>query len=525
VTVAGIPPSASGGELERIRTLVGRHFLIYDTRFTPRSVIFLIQTDPRQLDAPFDALRQDLWAAGYIVQIRSEGGEYLLEVVPRPSRRIRGLLINWALLAATLVTATVAGAFLWVAYEGATTLSAGDFLYGGLFFAAPLMAILGFHEVAHYLVARRNHVEASLPFFIPMPPPFVIFGTFGAFISIREPFPDRRALLEIGAAGPLAGFALAIPVTLAGLWLSVHAPSPPPTDCGPVFLGVPYGNLLLGSSLLFSALTLFFPSGLVNLNPLAIAGWVGLLVTAINLLPAGQLDGGHIFRALLGRYSFAASIAAVAALFVLGFFYNGWFIFALVIILLGLRHPPPLNDLTPLSPSRKALGVLAVAVLLTGFVLIPIGLPTGSYSTTPAVTVANPGTGNVTNATLSFGVINNDVVAHAFYVSFAMTEVSVCSSLNRCTVLNGSALQEYLANLTWTVEATGLSSTSYHGSPFTLGQALDIPAGGTARVVVVVFDRSFAYFAASATISEACAGVQGLSAGSPTKLFFGYPPT
>src|SRR5207245_8307745 len=215
--------------------------------------------------------------------------------------------------------------------------------YGAVFFSLPLFAILGCHEMGHYVVAKRYHVRASLPFFLPSVPPL---GTLGAFISMRDPIPNRRALLDIGVAGPLVGFAIAIPVTLAGLALSTASTALPPNAVGEA----------IRPSILFSFLSLFFPlPSSFSLHPLAFAGWVGLFVTAINLLPAGQLDGGHVARALLGRRQFYVSWAAVLLLFGMSIFYPGWFIFGFLILLLVLRvrNLRALTDLTHLELARK----------------------------------------------------------------------------------------------------------------------------------------------------------------------------
>src|SRR6266511_93564 len=223
-------------------------------------------------------------------------------------------------------------------YTGEPILSAASIGYGSLFFSLPLLTILGSHEMGHYLVAKRYKVQASLPFFLPSLPPL---GTLGAFISLRDPIPNRRALLDIGVSGPLVGFAIAIPVTLAGLALSTASPSLPPSVAGEQ----------IQASLLFNFLSLFFPlPDSFVMHPLAFAGWVGLFVTAINLLPAGQLDGGHVARALLGSRQLYLSWSAILILFGLSLFYPGWFLFGFLIFILGVRHPPPLNDLTRLDP-------------------------------------------------------------------------------------------------------------------------------------------------------------------------------
>jgi membrane-associated protease RseP (regulator of RpoE activity) len=232
--------------------------------------------------------------------------------------------------------------------------------------------------MGHFVMARRHGVTASLPFFIPLPPVFSLnIGTMGAFISMREPIPDRKALLDIGAAGPIAGLLVAIPVTLLGLFLMQHDPVTLPPVEGLAYLGAP---------LLYDALATPFaldPNQLIH--PTAFAGWVGLLVTGINLLPAGQLDGGHVAHALLGERSKYLSFAAVGALIVMGIGipafggfpgfegYGGWLIFALLVSFLGVHHPAPLNSLSALDARRMALGWVAMAVLVVCFTPLPVG--------------------------------------------------------------------------------------------------------------------------------------------------------
>ncbi|HZY92334.1 MAG TPA: site-2 protease family protein [Thermoplasmata archaeon] len=467
--MAGRPipnPPTPPPEIERIRADVATYFPVYETRLTANSLILLVHADPATLEVNFDRLRRDLWAKFYVPQIRLEHAEYLIEVVRRPNRRPWGFTVNLALLATTVITTVAAGAFLWVAYQGGSALRASDFLWGGLTFALPLLTILGLHELAHFLTARRHHVEASLPFFIPVPPPYLLFGTFGAFISLREPIPDKKALLDIGASGPLAGFAVAIPVTLYGMMLSAHAPALSVANCGPAFLGVNYGNFLFGTSLLWEALGLFVPVSFVNLSPVALAGWVGILVTAINLLPAGQLDGGHVFRALFGDGSRYVSYAATILLFGLGFLYSGWFIFAVLILLLGLRHPPPLNDITRLDAKRWAVGALACVVLVGGFVLVPIATPTGDF----ALENASSSSGSVPistslSANLSLTIANHDLVPHGYL--FNASVVKVVRATNNSSAphpLQGAELASYLANSTWVVRAPNGNLSTFTGS-------------------------------------------------------------
>lgn len=506
----GAPPVDMSTEIERIRRSVSTYFPVYETRITPTSLVLLVHAEPSTLEFKFDRLRQDLWKQFYVPQVRFQGGEYLIEVVRRPNRTGWGRFVNVVLLAMTIATTMTAGALLWVAYVGGSTLSADDFFYGGLEFSLPLLLILGGHELAHYLVAKRHHVDASLPFFIPVPPPFILFGTFGAFISLREPIPDKKALLDIGASGPLAGFVIALPVTFLGLFLSAHAPVLSVANCGPTVFGVPYGNFGIGGSLFWYVIGLFGPAGLLNLSPVALAGWVGLLVTAINLLPAGQLDGGHVFRALLGDRSRYVSYAAVALLFLLGILaYQGWLIFGVLILFLGMRHPPPLNDLTPLDPKRLGVGLVVVGILLSGFVLVPIMTPTNSFSISgTSISELAPPTGYAMSSNVSLTIDNLDFVPHGFYVSGTI-ETVLGTVDNRSTTLNGSELASFEANSSWTIllpdgnvsMLTGTGGFDLPGASY-----FSVSGGDSATATVSFSDSESAVVVLEITVNELCTG-------------------
>ena len=430
-------PSSGGTELDRIRSTVAAHFPVYETRVGPQSLLLAVHTDPATLAERFDRLRQELWDLGYVPFLRRQTGEDFIEVVRRPKTGRSRLWINLLLLAGTFATTIFAGSLIYLTYVGGASLTSVDFVNGAIYFALPVMTILGLHETAHYVVARRRHLDASLPYFIPVPPPF-LFGTLGAFVSIREPFPDKKALFDIGAAGPLAGFAASIPIALAGLYLSIHAPVVPASYCGPTILGTTYGNLLIGESFFWEFLSLFIPVTLVSLSPLALAGWVGIFVTAINLLPAGQLDGGHVFRALFGDRTRFVSYGVVVLLFGLGLFYTGWLFFAILVLLLGLRHPPPLNDVTPLGASRYAVGALVLAILVTGFVVVPLAVPPGSVGLSASVSYppSHPSGAVAANATLV--ITNGDPVRHGYQFSASVTNVSVNESGTTVYLTGGS---------------------------------------------------------------------------------------
>jgi len=231
-------------------------------------------------------------------------------------------------------------------------------------YSAVLITILLGHELGHYLTCRRYRIDATLPYFIPAP---TLIGTLGAFIKIKSPITRKQQLFDIGAAGPLAGFVLALPALFIGLSLSKVVPALPRDE-----------SLVFGEPLLLKIITgLLFknipPGSDILLHPVAFAGWVGILVTAFNLFPVGQLDGGHIFFALVGRKAVHLAKLFLGVFVVMGvFFWVGWFVWALLILLLGLKHPPVFDEHVPLSPGRKAVGVLIVVIFILSFIPDPV---------------------------------------------------------------------------------------------------------------------------------------------------------
>ncbi len=245
-----------------------------------------------------------------------------------------------------------------------------DGVKGALWYSGAIMTILLTHEMGHFIAAKKYGVSATLPYFIPIPlPPF---GTMGAVIKMGGRIPNRKALFDIGAAGPIAGLVMIIPSIVIGLKMSqiVNISS----------LGE--NTITLGDSLLFSLISRAIlgdiPQGQdVLLHPLAYAGWVGLLVTALNLLPIGQLDGGHVFYSLLRNRSKMFSLIFYTALVIVClFFYVGWF---LVLILLAIfrKHPATMNDYIPLGRKRKIVGILVLLVFIISFTPVPFGFVDG----------------------------------------------------------------------------------------------------------------------------------------------------
>ena len=265
---------------------------------------------------------------------------------------------NIVLFLLTVVTTLFAGALM----NEVNPLTHPHLIFKGASFAVPLLLILTFHEFGHYLESRRAGIKVSLPYFIPGP---TLFGTFGAVIRSKSPFKTRRDLLDVGAAGPIAGFVVSVVVIVIGLSRSNVAE-------------ISGEGLQLGESLIFKILSWLVlkevPDGhSVFLSPTAFAGWAGILVTMLNLLPIGQLDGGHIMYALLGRKQRVVATAATAALIPLGlFWWPGWFVWVALVLLIKVGHPPTMNDQLPLDTKRKVIGWLAMLIFILSFTPVPI---------------------------------------------------------------------------------------------------------------------------------------------------------
>jgi len=359
-------------EIDELKRKISRFFTVYEIRVGMDAVAFHLRINEQTLEENFELLR-NLLRPDYIPVLSYEGGEHILYVTRKPQVKYKGIRVNFILLIVTMITTTIAGASLWVPYDAARAgqslseiglgdiLSPNNLLFGALFFSLPLLAILGTHETSHYLMAKKHGVAASLPFFIPMIPPL---GTLGAVISMREPIPNKKALMDIGAAGPIGGLIVAIPVTIVGLVLTdVYNVSVQSTEPG---------GMLLYNPLLLIGLSQAFPIEADLLaHPTFFAGWVGILVTALNLLPAGQLDGGHIVRALFGERTRYIGMATVIIMLFLGFFFEYYgYVFLIVIVIVlggGLSHPPPLNDVTKLDKRRVMVGVLALVIFVVSF--------------------------------------------------------------------------------------------------------------------------------------------------------------
>ena len=293
----------------------------------------------------------------------------------RPAPRPEPVWRHVVLFLLTVVTTVMAGAghFASFHFDFGTSqvadLSTTALMLNGLWYSVSILAILGAHEFGHYFACRRYNVDASLPYFLPLP--LFLTGTLGAFIRIRQPIPGKRELFDIGIAGPIAGFVVAVPVLIAGMSLSRVTALPADTT----------GFVEIGEPLLFQAVAWLIwgtpPDGYsINMHPMAFAAWFGMLATALNLFPIGQLDGGHISYAVLGRKSTAVTLATVAILVGLTFVSTSWLVWTVLTVIMlatfGPRHPRTIDEDVPLDRARMWLAAGAVLMFILCFTPAPI---------------------------------------------------------------------------------------------------------------------------------------------------------
>ena len=385
--------------------IVRRVFLIEDITYGTTQQAYRVRYRGRLVlqdsaDA-YDQLTAMVKPYQLIPLFRVENGQQVIYLVnalptPKPGRP----LVNLIMFLLTLVSVLVSGGL--TSFEGelsAQPLTAAlELIRAGWPFAVSLLAILAAHEFGHYFAGRAHGVHVTLPFFIPLP--FTPLGTMGAFINMKEVPRNRRVLMDIGIAGPIAGYIVSIVVILIGLSLS---------RLGTIPLNFPPGQgiQIEGNSLTYLLLKYFsfgqllpqpasygdatpllywlryfftgrpFPLGGLDvmIHPVAWAGWAGLLVTSLNLIPAGQLDGGHIFQLLFGtRWSRRILPFILVALVGLGFIWSGWWLWAVLVFLFGRVYAEPLDQITQLDPLRKVLGFIALVIFLLTFIPVPLSV-------------------------------------------------------------------------------------------------------------------------------------------------------
>ncbi len=389
-------------EFENYTPIVARFLRIEDITAGTAQARYLVRYRGMlymEADQAYDQMAKLLHPLGITPLFRQEDDKHAVLLVdgtinPHPSNG----LVNLILFLLTLLSVIFAGALS--AYEGPVPATTTDLMLSilrslpkGIPFAISLLAILLAHEFGHYLAARFHHTKVTLPYFIPFP--LSPFGTMGAFIQLKEPPKNKRILLDIGIAGPLAGLVVAIPVLLYGLSLS---------HIEPIHLSAGQGFQLEGNSLLylFAKYLVFgrllpepnsygglppwlywvryfftgqpLPIGGMDvlIHPIAWAGWAGLLVTALNLIPAGQLDGGHVIYVLLGKKAKSLMPFILGALVLLGFVWSGWWLWAFLIFILGRIYAEPLDQITQLDPRRRLIALIGILVFLLVFTPVPL---------------------------------------------------------------------------------------------------------------------------------------------------------
>lgn len=288
----------------------------------------------------------------------------------RPTR----LWVHVVLLLLTILTTSGWGFLHYMSFVGGfggrvPPVTVGAVL-GAFWYSGTVLAILGSHEMGHYLACRFYGIDATLPFFLPAP--IVITGTFGAVIRIRDMFPDRKSLFDVGIAGPIAGFVVAVPALFLGLWLSRIEAVP----AG--FTGYSLGEPLLFKAAAWAVWGKVADGFSINLHPMGFAAWLGLIVTSLNLIPIGQLDGGHISYAVLGRKSLWVTAAGITAGVLVAAYYQSMTLAVFVVLTIvmlgigGLRHPSTLDDGVVLGQGRMILAVVAIVMLMLCFTPVPI---------------------------------------------------------------------------------------------------------------------------------------------------------
>lgn len=324
-------------------------FNIWDFAMTKDQMEFRVDFE-ENAEESFEKFTEKIESLGYFSKIERENEEVKILIKKQPKIGESNVLINIILFLATIgTTAGVAG--YWGLY--------GPDLGKAVMFSFSILTILGAHELGHKFTAMKNNVKASWPYFLPVPHPWI--GTFGAVIKNKSPIPNKNALVEIGASGPIIGYCMAIPFTIIGLTLSSSGGG------ASEFAQLPKPLIFyLLSHLAIGSFPPSFPP-----HPFAWAGFLGIFVTALNLLPTGQLDGGHIARSLLNQEThFILTRAIGFALIISGLLWPGFAILGvLVLFFIGKPHPGPLNDISGLSTTHKILAITAVVILIISFPL------------------------------------------------------------------------------------------------------------------------------------------------------------
>ncbi len=339
-------PFIQQGDFEKITQMVSAEFQVEEAVLSYNVPTYYLK-QPQETKQPFLRLLKNLGTMNMIAVLQRMDGRIVLRVVPKPIVKPSNIYINWILLFATIATTFVTGYLL--------SPEAINPLIGGATFTIAMMAVLGTHEMGHKITANRRGMEATLPYFIPGPPPF---GTFGAVIMQKSLPANKDALFDIGADGPIAGFVIATIVSIIGLTLVI--PTPHLEGATPLQIPLLWGflaRLLQGLKLMPIA-----SAGQdLLLHPVTFAAWAGIIVTMLNLLPAAMLDGGHVARSVAGeKVRLGLTGLSIAYLLFEGFYPMG----ILVLFMAMYKHPGPLDDVSSLSTKRKLLSIALVAIFI-----------------------------------------------------------------------------------------------------------------------------------------------------------------
>ena len=333
-------------DFERLKQLASARFLVEEALMDHNLPTFYLK-QPQETKQAFLGFLKDLEPLNLIALLRRVDGKIVLRILPKPPVKKSDVRVNWFLFFATVATTFVTGFML---SEGFI-----DPCVGGASFTVAIMAVLGMHEMSHKLSANKHKIEATPPYFIPGPPAFSGYlgiGTFGAVIMQKSLPPNRDALYDVGSSGPIIGFIVAFIVSIIGLAFS------------PIRLATGTENFLPSPLIfgLFASFVIRIPQGYyMLLHPVAFAGWVGMIVTMLNLLPAAMLDGGHVARAVFGEKT--ASILTMLSIVYLAF--TGFWPMALFVVFISMsKHPGPLDEVSSLSTKRKALTAFLVVILV-----------------------------------------------------------------------------------------------------------------------------------------------------------------
>jgi membrane-associated protease RseP (regulator of RpoE activity) len=348
-----VTSTAKNAWFEQVTRLVTAEFQVEES-FLSQGVPTYFLFWPQQTKQPFLRLLEKLKELNLVASLKEADGKVTLQVTPRPPVNRSNPIINLVFLAATIASTLVVGYFLLPSATGFN-----PFLAAALF-SASILIVLGVHEMGHKITANRNKMEATSPYFIPGPPPF---GTFGAVIMQKSLPANRDILFDVGASGPIVGFIVALIFSAVGIMMLI--PTQIPAGQGSSFVPISWVllmNSMSGAGLVPQPLP---PNNGYYMHPIAWAGWAGMIVTMLNLLPAAMLDGGHVARSIVkGKFRWVLTALSVALLLATGVF---WLMAALIVVMSFVKHPGPLDDVSPLSKGRKLLTALLIAVFILSF--------------------------------------------------------------------------------------------------------------------------------------------------------------